>query len=572
MQPADVPSSDAVRAFGTLTTRLSDSLGRTRDALTAHAALVPGGALTELDALLADFERRRLRIAVYGEVKAGKSTLVNALAGAPLSPTAFDPLTAIPVRITYGPTPAWRAGGQVLPSVAALEALMRTSLTDPAAEHPHEVVVETNLDVLGLGGQVDLIDTPGVGADSHFDAVTAEALQGLDAVILVVRYPALFTQFTRHLVKTLDADIGKLFVVWNLDAACYELTPADRERHAGTLREHVAGAHDLCLVDARAAVNAAQPANPGHRPWSGLEDLTTTLRTFASSGERDLTALRQTAKRVDGWLGATVVALGERQATLDQTLTEARRQLDDAAAAASGEAAAARDRFDTFSAAAEQHRLTLAATAEKLAADLRRQLHSARRQWIRTADAGALEGLVSDAVQRFADDLAESAGQSTRALASAAGDYGATVDLPDWERQAPSVGEIVPADRQQRATTGRLARLRRSLWKRWYLPGWTQLEGAGVTELVTSIGRWVESAAATTRAAGNAVLVTQLADIEERAAAETARIKEATSFVAVEAEHTQLTADLPTVVAERNAIQQLSQEALPLLRPTAGTV
>lgn len=566
MGPIDTPAPDTVRAAGALTTRLSDALGRTRGALDAHAGLVPGGTLAELDALLADFDRRRLRIAVYGEVKAGKSTLVNALAGTLLSPVAFEPLTTIPVRITYGSTPAWRAGDQVLPSVAALETLMRNSLTDPSAEHPREVVVETDLDVLGLGGQVDLIDTPGVGAESHFDAITAEALQGLDAVVLVVRYPALFTRFTRHLVETLDADIGKLFVVWNLDGACTELTTADRDLHAATLRRQVVGAHDLCLVDARAALAAAARPDLSNHAAHGLDALTRTLRGFAASGARDLTALRQTAKRVGGWLEPAMLNLRARQATLDEALAEARRQLEDAAAAAARQTAAARDRFGGFAATVEQHRITLAATAEKLATDLRRELHTERRKWIRTADAVTLDAAVSNAVQRFATTLAESATASARAFAAAATDYGATADPEDWEHPAPVVDELVPADRQQRATAGRFARLRRSLWKRWYLPGLTKLETDTLTGQVSATSRWAEAAAASAREAGNKVLETELTEIDQRAAAEAARIKDATNFAAVEAEHSRLVTDVPTAAAQGEIIRHLAQEALPLLR------
>ena len=108
-----------------------------------------------------------------------------------------------------------------------------------------EVVVETDLDLLRLGGQLDLLDTPGIGAEERLDALSAEVLRSLDAVVLVVRYPALYTRFTQKLVDELQADIGKLFLVWNLDAACVELPPAELARHAETLRVKVAGAHDL---------------------------------------------------------------------------------------------------------------------------------------------------------------------------------------------------------------------------------------------------------------------------------------------------------------------------------------
>src|SRR5574341_168585 len=245
----------ASRAVGQLSTRLNETLRTAGSALEPFAEHLRAGALAGLEALLAEFACQRIRIAIYGEVKAGKSTLLNAIAGSALSPVAFDPLTSIPVRVTYGEHAAWQLGDRRLESLTELERVMRDGLTaavDPTAVVPAapEVVVETNLDLLELGGQVDLLDTPGVGSAAELDAVSAAALRSLDAVILVVRYPALFTRFTRRLVEALEEDIGKLFVVWNLDADCAELSPEERARHGASLRANIAGAHDLFLVDA----------------------------------------------------------------------------------------------------------------------------------------------------------------------------------------------------------------------------------------------------------------------------------------------------------------------------------
>ena len=67
----------AKRVYGVLATSLNEALAETRQALEPHASLLPKGRLAELDALLAEFARRRVRIAIYGEVKAGKSTLAQ---------------------------------------------------------------------------------------------------------------------------------------------------------------------------------------------------------------------------------------------------------------------------------------------------------------------------------------------------------------------------------------------------------------------------------------------------------------------------------------------------------------
>lgn len=558
--------ADLARPTGALTSQLSDALRRTRATLDAHAALLPDGTLRDLDAVLEDFDRRRLRIAVYGEVKAGKSTLVNALAGAVLSPVAFEPLTSLPVRITWGPETRWRVGNDVLPSLAALEAFMRTGWTEPGRAPATEVVAETPVDLLGLGGQLDLIDTPGVGADTHLEAVTAETLQHLDAVILVVRYPALFTRFTRQLADALDRDMGKLFVVWNVDPACAALPPADRDRHAAALRQQLAGAHDLFLVDARAACAARlQPERAPH-PETGIEALAEALRRLAASRACDLTALRQAVKLADPRIAGAVGVLGSRHSALAASIDEARSQLAAAADTAAREADATRERFDRLATTITGRREALDATGRAHAADLSRALRAARRAWVRSADAAALSEAARQAAERLADALCATATEVTAALTAALAEHGATAEFPPWVRQAPAVGELVPDDRQQRGTTGRLARLRRALWSRWYLPGVARLERDAAPAILSAFSTWADATCAAARGAAEAQRDSELAAIDARATAEAARIRETTRLDALEAEHARLTADLPTLVAARETLRQLAREALPLLR------
>jgi hypothetical protein len=544
------------RAFGALATRLNEAFGRARAALEPHAALLPQGTLGELDGFLAEFARRRVRIALYGEVKAGKSTLLNAVAGAALSPVAFEPLTSIPVRVTYGDNTLWRVGDQQLASVADVEAVMRNGTGDV-----HEVLVETDLDLLELGGQVDLLDTPGVGGTQDFDAISAQALRSLDAVVLVVRYPALFTQFTRHLMDNLEADISKLFVVWNLDAGCAELSADERARHAETLRANVAGAHDLFLVDALAGFRAMRNDDGAGSVASGLTSLIAALRGFASSGAREVAALREAAKRGHHLLDNAQHRFAQRSEELAQALSEARGRIERAQAAAETERAAARSQMAKLETAVARIGEQATAAAGKLAQDFRRRLRSARRRWIARGDIRTLHAAVADAASRHAGAVyAANRGTVSRLQAESAR-FGTTV--PDNTRTRPkfTVSPLAPEERSALATAGRCQALRRAAWRRWYLPGLTALYRKEIGDDLTVQAAWLAALLQGTRDAAAATFRAKLDAIAQRADAAIAAIKTETDFAANETEFEQLGNHTPVVTAQVEAVAHISAEA-----------
>lgn len=552
-----MPSTDDAvrRAYGVLATSLNEALLETRHALEPHAALLPKGRLGEFDSLLAEFARRRVKIAVYGEVKAGKSTLINALAGKELSPVAFDPLTSVPLRITYGSRTVWQVGANRVESLAELTQIMRAGVRDVA-----EVVVETEADLLQLGGQVDLVDTPGVGSHEHFDAISAEALRALDAVVLVVRYPALFTQATRRLVQDLQADIGKLFVVWNLDADCAELEPAELARHAETLRAEVAGAHELYLVDARAAFRAQQ-GGTAVTTGTGLPEFSEALSRFASSDKRELVALREAGKRAVRWIEAAQAALGRRQAALDAKLGEVRERLHAAQRAADAKATAERNRQAEFQAAVDAAGQQRAAAAARAAEALQAALRTARRAWVRSGRSEALAGAVNAAAEAFATACADANAAAAEALRTAAKQFGAVASPAAAERPDVRPGTLAPPERLERARTGSAAMLRRALWRRWYLPGLATLEKTGITEALAVQSAWCEAAARSAGASVQGVLDGRLADIARSAQAEQERIRVETNFLAEEGELEALAAHVPVLANAMQRIEDVSKEA-----------
>ena len=141
-----------------------------------------------------------LSVAVVGEFKRGKSTLVNALLQTDVCPTDADIVTAVPTVVRYGAEPS---------AAAQLEPVDR-----PAADSPDAGTVEEPVDVDRLADLVSeaadpswrrrlrsvevrlphrllktglsLVDTPGVGGlDSAHGIVTLGALRTTAGVIFV---------------------------------------------------------------------------------------------------------------------------------------------------------------------------------------------------------------------------------------------------------------------------------------------------------------------------------------------------------------------------------------------------
>lgn len=146
-----------------------------------------------LDRAAARMRAGDVAVAVVGEFKQGKSTLVNALLRTDICPVDADIVTAVPTVLRFGTPPSVTL--QVPDEDGTLSAVgvpfdqLRRHITEgaPAADGtPAPRSVEVRLDRRLLGAGLSFIDTPGVGGlDSAQGNLTLAALSTAGAALFV---------------------------------------------------------------------------------------------------------------------------------------------------------------------------------------------------------------------------------------------------------------------------------------------------------------------------------------------------------------------------------------------------
>ncbi|MEV6488102.1 dynamin family protein, partial [Actinoplanes sp. NPDC051633] len=131
-------------------------------------------------------------VAVVGEFKQGKSTLVNALLRTDICPVDSDVVTAVPTVLRFGRPPS--VSVQVPGPDGTLDTIpipfdqLRRYITEgkPEGDEPAPRSVEVRLDRRLLGAGLSFIDTPGVGGlDSAQGNITLAALPLAGAALFV---------------------------------------------------------------------------------------------------------------------------------------------------------------------------------------------------------------------------------------------------------------------------------------------------------------------------------------------------------------------------------------------------
>jgi predicted GTPase len=274
--------------------------------------------LERLDGLRQRLAAERFQLAVLGQFKRGKSTLLNALLGADVLPTGVIPVTAIPTFFQVGPTPRLRVtftASNVEIFDAEGPAALRERLTTLVSEdsNPRNTLgiarVEGFLPSELLARGVVLIDTPGVGSTFAHNTAAADAvLPECDAALFVVSPDPPITAVEIRFLERVRHHVARLIVVLNkIDL----LEPGELATATGFLRRVLTeqagldAATPVFCVSARRSLRATLAGDAAGREASGLDALATYLTHFLADEKRGVlhaAIARKAAALLDEWL------------------------------------------------------------------------------------------------------------------------------------------------------------------------------------------------------------------------------------------------------------------------------
>jgi ribosome biogenesis GTPase A len=272
--------------------------------LAANSVAAPSASekkiLERLNSLRGRLTTERFQLAILGQFKRGKSTVLNALLGQSVLPIGVVPVTAIPTFLESAAIPSIRVtyvSGKVEEfepkGTEALREKLTTFVTEEA--NPRNVLNVARVDVFLpaelLERGVVLIDTPGVGSTHRHQTAAADAvLPECDAALLVVSPDPPITEIEIAYLARIRETVARLIIVLNK----IDIVEAhEREKAITFLRDALvdhAGLDPFTSIfslSARDALRAKESGSAEAFAASGFAELEKHLVQFLATEKRE---------------------------------------------------------------------------------------------------------------------------------------------------------------------------------------------------------------------------------------------------------------------------------------------
>jgi GTP-binding protein EngB required for normal cell division len=241
----------------------------------------------------------RFHLAVLGQFKRGKSTLINALLGERILPTAVIPLTAIPTLIRAGIDKKARISfandrtDEIFRAETSEELSVFLAKFVTEAENPKNYLGVSQVEVFYpspiLTQGVVLIDTPGIGSTfRHNTEATLNFLSQCDAAIFVSSADPPITEVEVLFLKEVRNKVEHLIFIFNKADYLDETEKQDAlEFFRIVLRDEAGFGADLPVycVSARRGLEARQNDDTVKWAQSGLGEFEKHLTDFLVNGK-----------------------------------------------------------------------------------------------------------------------------------------------------------------------------------------------------------------------------------------------------------------------------------------------
>jgi len=291
--------------------------------------------------LLQRLQEQRFHLAVLGQFKRGKSTLLNALLGEEALPVSVIPLTAIPTFIRAGDQRHARVifnnGSSSIERAAAnaedLNDFLAQYVTEEA--NPANRLGVSQVEVLHpapiLREGVVLIDTPGIGSTHrHNTEATLNFIPQCDAALFVVSPDPPVTEVEIEFLKEVRSRISRVFYV--LSKADY-LGDSDKDTILAFLRSVLHEQADVGIgvailpVSARSGLEARLSGDQKEWAKSGMRDIETLLLDFLIH-EKESALAEAIARKASDLVGSVLLELHLSIQSLRMPLDELEGRLE----------------------------------------------------------------------------------------------------------------------------------------------------------------------------------------------------------------------------------------------------